>query len=109
MNAGGQLEHAIQMAAYWGASAEYKHGESHTTKTKEVSYLAWFEKRSKPTIFVVTRTETDGSEVAFYINEGSPLGILRVYLLPTAVLAFSLYWFVKKRSSSTGLVPAQTQ
>jgi hypothetical protein len=97
----GQLKRAIQVGAYWGASAEYKHGESHTTKTKQVSYLAWFEKRSsRPTVLILTRAETDGSDVRFYVNEGNPLGTLRVYLVPAVVFACSLYWFAKRRPVS---------
>src|SRR5437899_833292 len=36
----GQLKRAVQIAAYWSASVEYKAGQSHTTKTTELSYLA---------------------------------------------------------------------
>ena len=96
-NSVGRLKRAIQVAAYFGASAEYKHGESHTTRTTQLSYLTWFEKRSKPTILVVSRTETDGSRLHFDIHEGSPLDMLRVYLVPAALLAVSVYWFHRKR------------
>lgn len=93
----GPLKRAIPVAAYLGASAEYKHGESHRTKTAELCYLAWFEKRAKPTILVITRTETDGSRVHFEVSEDTPLDILRSYLLPAVVLAISIYWFLRKR------------
>lgn len=96
-NSVGRLKHAIQVAAYWGTSVEYKHGESHTTKTTELSYLAWFEKRPKPMIFIVTRTQIDGSTVRFDTDEGSLLGTVRVYLVPASVFALSLYWFVRTR------------
>ena len=96
-NSVGRLKRAIQVAAYFGASAEYKHGESHTTKTTQLSYLAWFEKRSKPTILVVSRTETDGSRLHFDISEDNPLDTLRFYLVPAALLAGSFYWFRTKR------------
>jgi hypothetical protein len=94
----GRLKRAVQIAAYWGTSAEYKVGQSHTAKTTELSYLAWFEKRSKPTILVVTRTEVDGSRIRFDINEGGPFGMLRFYLVPAVVLGLSIWWSVRKRS-----------
>ena len=97
-NSVGRLKRAIQVTAYWGVSAEHKGGESHTTKTAEVSYLAWFEKRSKPTILVVTRTQVDNSRARFDTDEGSLLRTLRIYLVPAVALAFSVYWFVSRRS-----------
>lgn len=97
-NSVGRLKHAIQVAAYLGASAEYTHGESHTTKTTQLSYIAWFEKRSKPTILVVSRTQTDGSRVHFDVNEEGPLDTLRFYLVPGAVFAVSIYWFRRRRA-----------
>jgi hypothetical protein len=94
----GQLKRAIPIGAYWGGSAEYEIGESHTTKTIEVYYFAWFEKRSKPTIFVVQRTELDGSSLRFHTYEGTLFGALRVYLLPAIFVAFSVYWLRKRDS-----------
>jgi hypothetical protein len=95
----GQLKRAISVAAYW--AAEYKGGASHATKTRKAFYLAWFEKRSRPTLLIITRTETDGSDVRLDVTEGSPLALLRDYLVPALALAFSAFWFVKKRSSKT--------
>ena len=102
----GRLNRAIQIAAYFGGSAEYKNGESHTTKTTEVSYLAWFEKQSKPTILVITRTEVDGSWVRYRTYESTLFDALRVYLLPAAALAFSGYWFRRKRVFEATMVEA---
>ena len=99
-NSVGRLKRAIQVAAYVGASVDYKYGESHTTKTTQLSYLAWFEKRSKPTILVVSRTETDGSQLHFDISEDNPFDTVRFYFVPAAVLAVSIYWFRRKRSKS---------
>ena len=100
----GQLKRAIPIAAYF--SAEYKVRTPHATKTTEVSYLAWFEERPKPTILVVTRTEVDDSSVSVRTDEGSLLGALRVYLLPAAALAFSVYWFRRKRSFESKIDPS---
>ena len=94
----GRLKRAIPVGAYLGASAEYEMGESHTTKTIEVYYLAWFEKRSKPMIFAVARTELDGSGLRFHTDEGTFFGVTRSYLLPAVVLALSVWWFRRTRS-----------
>jgi hypothetical protein len=100
----GRLKRAIQIAAYF--SAEYKVRAPRTTKTAQVSYLAWFEERPKPTILVVTRTEVDDSSVSVRTDEGSLLGALRVYLLPAAALAFSVYRFRRKRSFESKIDPS---
>jgi len=102
----GRLKRAIQVAAYLGASAGYEHGESHTAKTTELSYLAWFERRSKATILVVSRTETEGSGVHFDIREGNPFDMLRLYVLPASVLAGSIYWYRRQRSKGNTAVEA---
>lgn len=94
----GLLRHAMPVGAYWGGSAEFKIGETHTTKTIEIYYLAWFDKRSHPTILTVTRTEEDRSSVSLYIHEGTLFGAVRLYLIPASLLALSIYWFKRKRS-----------
>jgi hypothetical protein len=93
----GKLKRAIRVAAYYGASAEYKVKQSHTSKQTEFAYLAWFERRSNPTILVVNLTEIDGTILKFSIREGDPIALARILLLPVIALAFSLYWF--RRSS----------
>ena len=98
INSKGRLRRAIQVAAFFGVSAEYRGGQSHVTKTTEVSYLAWFEKRSRPIIFVVIRTEVDESWLRFQTDESSIFSLLRIYVLPGSFLALSVYWFLSKRS-----------
>jgi hypothetical protein len=92
----GQLKTAIQVGAYWHASADYKLKESHTTREIQFSYLAWFEKRSNVTLLRVTRTQTDSSQLHFDIGEGDPYSMLRVYLYPALALALSAYWFRRR-------------
>ena len=96
----GRLRQAVPVAAYFEASAEYKAGESHTAKTTEVSYIAWFERRSKPTIFVISRTD-DGSSLRFHAYESTFFGTLRNYFFPAAAVAFSFCWLKKKRFFET--------
>jgi hypothetical protein len=100
IDSSGRLNHAIRMAAYYGASAEYKFRQSHTSKETEYAYLAWFEKRPKPVIFVVRLSEIDGSLLRFNMREGEPLGLARVLILPPLAFSFCLYWFRRKHASS---------
>lgn len=99
VNEAGHLRRAIQVSVYWHVEADYNIKQSHKTKKTQISYLAWFEKRAKPTLLIVTRREVDGSELYFDIDEGEPNYLLRFYLLPLFVLGFSIYWF-RRRSSA---------
>lgn len=105
-NSVGRLKRAIPVAAYFGAATEYKHGESHSTKTTQLSYLAWFEKLPKPTILIVSRTQVDGSKARFETDEGSIFGMVRIYMLPVVPFALSLWWFVRTRSAKRSLLEA---
>jgi len=95
----GHVKRAIQVGVYWHVEADYNIKKSHKTKKTQISYLAWFERRAEPTILIVTRREVDGAELYFNIDEGEPNYLLRFYLLPLSVLAFSIYWF-RRRSSA---------
>lgn len=99
----GHLRRAIQVTA--SSSVKYKLVEPRTTKTTQVSYVAWFEKKSKPLLFVVTRTEVDGSSVAIRTDEGN-FGDLRLYVLPTLFMAFSLYWWLGQKRSFKATISA---
>lgn len=98
VNSTGFLKRAIRVSAYYGVSAEYKARQSHSSKEIEAAYLAWFEKRSKPTILVVHLSEIDGVTLQFNIYESSPIVHARMLLLPLLALAFSLYWFRKRHT-----------
>jgi len=95
----GHLKRAIRVAAYYGASAEYKMNQSHTSKKTEYAYLAWFEKRSRPTVLVVNLSEIDGSVLRFNIHESEPLALAQTLILPLIVLSFAFYWFRRNRAS----------
>jgi hypothetical protein len=101
----GPLKRAVQVAAYF--SEEYRVRAPRRTKTTEISYLAWFEKRPKPTILVVTRTEVEGSWVRVQTDEASLFGALRVYLLPASFIALSVYWLRKKVSFESKKIDAR--
>lgn len=91
----GQLKRAIPIAAFF--SAKYRVRTPRTTKVTEISYLAWFKKRSRPTILVVTRTEVEDLSVRINTDEGSLSGAARIYLLPVSFMGFSVYWLGRKR------------
>jgi hypothetical protein len=57
-----------------------------------------FEKRSKPTILVVTRTVTDRSRLRFDTSENELSGIVRAYLIPLVALTASAIWLWRGRS-----------
>jgi hypothetical protein len=98
IDSSGQLKHVVRVAAYYGASAEYKLQRAHTSKETEYAYLAWFEKRSKPTILVINLSEIDGSRLRFNMREGEPLGLARVLMTPLLAFSLSLYWFRRKHT-----------
>ena len=98
VNRSGQLRRAIQVSASYSASSEYTFGESHTTRQTALSYLAWFEKRPKPTILVIERTEIDGSQLRFNLNEGRPVVTFLIYFFTVVAFACSAYWFRSSRS-----------
>ncbi len=99
INSAGHLKHAIRFAAYYGVSAEHKFNQSHTSNETEYAYLAWFEKRPKPTIFVVNLSEFDGSLLRFKMREGRPLALARMLIFPLLAFSFCLYWFLRSRRS----------
>jgi hypothetical protein len=96
VDSSGHLRRAIRVGAYYGASAEYKLEESHTVKETRFAYLAWFEKRSKPTILIVNLSEIDASVLRFNIRETHLIPLARNLLLPILSLAFSLYWYRRR-------------
>lgn len=96
----GLMRRSMLVGAYWHVSGDYNIKESHTTRTTQLSYLAWFEKRKESTILIVTRTEVDGSRLRYDIAEGDPFTMLRAHLLPVLVLAFSAFWLLWTRSRS---------
>jgi hypothetical protein len=94
----GLMRRAVLVGAYWHVSADYNINESHMTRTTQLAYLAWFEKRSAPTILILTRTDVDGSQLHYNVNEGEVFSALRGDLLPVLVLTLSFSWLLWTRS-----------
>lgn len=99
VDSSGRLRRAIRVSAYYGATAEYKANQSHTSTKTESAYIAWFEKRPKPTILIVSVSEIDSSGLQFNIQEGDAMALARTLLFPLFALAFSVYWFCRRRIS----------
>jgi len=96
----GRLNRAIPVGAYWHATRDFSAARSHIVKKNQLMYLAWFEKRSRPTILVVTRTETDGSHLLFNISEEERSTIFWAYFWPVLAVALSLGWLLWTRLRS---------
>jgi len=99
----GLMRRAMLVGAYWHVSGDYNIKQSRTTRTTQLSYLAWFEKLKEPTILVVTRTEVDGSRLDYHIGEGDLFSALRDHLLPVLALVLSAFWLLWTRSRSRKL------
>ena len=100
---GGHLKRAIPVAASYLRGLEYGEasptGNLRTSKTAQVSFLAWFENSPQPTALTITRTQwDDGSPVHFNVNALASVRVLRLYryLYPVVALVFSLCFYRKR-------------
>lgn len=91
----GRLTRAVPIAYYAGATATVHAGKSKTSTRKQASYVAWFQKRSKPLVLMVTLVEDDEGKKSYSIQEGEPMFFVRGYTLP--VLAFGVTAFLVRR------------
>jgi hypothetical protein len=76
---------------------------SQTIRKKQASYVAWFQKRSKALVMLITVYEDDGGRKAYEINEGEAMSFVRGYSLPLALFAISLF-LVRKRKAHASAV-----
>jgi len=71
---------------------------SHTSeKIKQVSYIAWFQKRPKPLLVAITSYESEGNQRAYGISEIDPDSLVRGYALPVLLFGISLF-LVRRRT-----------
>ena len=87
----GRLRRSIQLGAAWQFSKDLKGAETHSSTETQASYLAWFEKRSKPTLLIITRIEDDKSPLRFRVGEGDLSSTLVSFLIPPILFAVALY------------------
>lgn len=94
--AAGPLRRSVQVAYYAALTKSVGAGGSHVTKTRQATFVAWFDKLPQPLLLVLTRSEVDGTRVSYGIYEGELPGLIRGYLLPILVAGISFY-FVKRK------------
>jgi len=94
----GPLIRAIPVAYYSGVTATVRIGGSQTSKTRQASYIAWFQKQPKPLLPLITDYEGDGPRRAYRIEEGEAASIVRGYAIPILVFGVCLFLARKKRS-----------
>jgi hypothetical protein len=98
----GPLRRALQVGYHVEVSATFRLNNSHTTRTTQLSYIAWFQKIPGPMLLLVERTETDGVLESYQINQGAPMSLIGSYASPLLVFAFSLVLFLKRKSPMFG-------
>jgi hypothetical protein len=97
----GPLIRALPVAFYSGGTATIRSGRSKTSSKKQASYVAWFQKRSKPLLLLVTCIEDDEGRKSFRIEEGEPIFLIRGYTLPVLAFGTMLFLVLRTRSSSS--------
>ncbi|MGA2002024.1 MAG: hypothetical protein ABSG70_01505 [Terriglobales bacterium] len=95
--AAGPLRRAMQVAYYSQVTATVRHGQTQTSRMKQVLWIAWFEKLSKPILLVITQFESEGV-LKYAISEGELISIVRGYGFPLLAFGFSLYLVRRKKS-----------
>src|SRR5216684_6694073 len=91
----GPLTRAVPVAYYSGMTATVRVSGSKTPKEKQASYVAWFQKRPKPLLILITVHKDEQGHNLYEISEGEPMFMVRGYALP--VLAFGVTLFLARR------------
>jgi hypothetical protein len=100
-NAAGLLTKAIPVGYYSGMSARFHlNGSPSPERIKEsqVTYIAWFQKRSKPMVMAITLYENEGGQKAYGISEGNPVILVRGYGVPILLFGVALFLARKRKS-----------
>jgi hypothetical protein len=95
----GVLRRAVQVGYHTEVSITVRYNESRSNRKTQVSYIAWFDKFPNPMLLLITRSETAGILQGYEINEGAPMSLVGSYALPLLIFVFSLFLFLKRRSS----------
>jgi hypothetical protein len=94
----GPLTRAIPVAYYSGVTTEVRVGSLQSSRKKQASYIAWFQKHPKPLLLLITDYEGEGGRRAYAINEGEAVSMVRGYALPVFLFGVALF-LVGKRTS----------
>ena len=95
---GGRLKRAVPVG--YGVTATVRLNGTQTTKVRQVSYIAWFEKLPRPILLLISQYETNG-EGKFAVNQGELMGVVQGYGLPLLALVFCALWVRRCKSQST--------
>jgi hypothetical protein len=96
----GSLRRAFRVGYHVETSATLSLKSSSTETTTQVSYMAWFQKRSAPMLLLIQRLESNGVIQEYDIAEGAPLSLVAAYVYPLVFFAFAL--FVVRRYGRSG-------
>jgi hypothetical protein len=104
----GALTKAVPVAYYSGVTATVRVSGSQTSKQKQASYAAWFQKRSKPFLLLITVYEGEQGQKTYAISEGEPMLMVRGYSLVVLAFGVTLFLVCRKRIPATesSLTPA---
>lgn len=87
----GNLRRAVRVGYHIQAAATMNVNGSHTSRTTQVAYVAWFQNLSKPILLLIERSETDGVFQNYAIEQGAPMSLVTAYAYPLIALGLSLY------------------
>jgi hypothetical protein len=98
----GPLTRAVKVGYYSGVTATVRVSGSNTSeKVKQASYIAWFQKPSKPMFVSITCYESDGDQRAYGISEVDPIILVRGYALPLLLFGVSLFLARRRKSPAS--------
>ena len=95
--AAGPLRRAVKVGYYSGVTTAVRMSGSHTSeRVNQATYIAWFQKLPRPIVITITRSESDGGQRAFGVNEVDPVSLVRGYAPPVFLFGVSLF-LVRRR------------
>ena len=95
--AAGPLTRAVKVGYYSAVTTAVRISGSHTSeKVNQATYVAWFQNLSKPIVISITRSEGDGGQRAYGVNEVDPVILVRGYAPPVLLFGVSLF-LVRRR------------
>ena len=95
----GSLTREIQVGYYTGMTAKIHYAgaqPNERTRVSQATYVAWFQKRSRPMLVQITLYANERGQKAFRITEAEPVLLVRGYGVP--ILLFGLSLFVLRRT-----------
>lgn len=100
----GSLTREIQVGYYTGMTAKLHYAGSQPnqrTRVSQATYLAWFQKRSKPMLVQITLYANERGQKAFRITEVEPMLLVRGYGVPILLFGLSLFLLRRKKKPPT--------